>query len=131
MSIQHYAIDFRLREEGITIVNLLTTLRMCISTSVLAVTQTISIVAPFPQPPTPSSNPKVKEWIKQLQDLRWLLAQLATRVSGVILGIIGGVISWPLNSLSKSAVWPRGIMWDLLVAVGGLLLVAMREWLFV
>ena len=116
------------REQGITIVSTLTALGMIISTIVLAIPGG-GAAAP-PQPPQPPGKGGAKEWIKkQLQSLGRILAKLAGKAAAALPGIIGSIVSWLLSLLGKTAVWLSSNLWAVLLAVGGLLLVAAREWL--
>ena len=114
------------REQGITIASILTALGMIISTIVLAIPGGSGGAAP-PQPPGKGG---AKEWIKkQLQSLGRILAKLAGKAAAALPGIIGSIVSWLLSLLGKTAVWLSSNLWAVLLAVGGLLLVAAREWL--
>ena len=114
------------REQGITIASILTALGMVISTIVLAIPSGSGGAAP-PQPPGKGG---AKERIKkQLQSLGRILAKLAGKAAAALPGIIGSIVSWLLSLLGKTAVWLSSNLWAVLLAVGGLLLVAAREWL--
>ena len=116
------------REQGITIVSVLTAFGMIISTIVLAIPG-VGGAAP-PQPPQPPGKGGAKEWIKkQLQSLGRILAKLAGKAAAALPGIIGSIVSWLLSLLGKTAVWLSNNLWAVLLAVGGLLLVSAREWL--
>ena len=119
------------REQGITVVSILTALGMIISTIVLALPGGSGggAVPPQPTPPPPGKG-GVKEWLKKhLQSLGRILAKLAGKAATALSGIIGSIVSWLLSLLGKTAVWLAGNLWAVLLAVGGLLLVAAREWL--
>ena len=118
------------REQGITVVSILTALGMIISTIVLALPGGSGGGAAPPQPPQPPGKGGVKEWLKkQLQSLGRILAKLAGKAAAALPGIIGSIVSWILSLLGKTAVRLAGNLWAVLLAVGGLLLVAAREWL--
>ena len=118
------------REQGITIVSILTALGMIISTIVLALPGGSGGGAAPPQPPQAPGKGGTKEWIKkQLQSLGRVLAKLAGKAAAALPGIIGSIVSWLLSLLGKTAVWLSSNLWAVLLAVGGLLLVAAREWL--
>ena len=118
------------REQGITIVSILTALGMIISTIVLAIPGGSGGGAAPPQTPQPPGKGGAKEWIKkQLQSLGRILAKLAGKAAAALPGIIGSIVSWLLSLLGKTAVWLSSNLWAVLLAVGGLLLVAAREWL--
>ena len=115
------------REQGITIASVLTAIGMIISTIVLAIPGGSGGGAAPPQPPGKGG---AKGWIKkQLQSLGRILAKLAGKAAAALPGIIGLIVSWLLSLLGKTAVWLAGNLWAVLLAVGGLLLMAAREWL--
>ena len=114
------------REQGITIVSILTALGMVISTLVLAV----GIGGASAAPPTPPSKGGLREWVKKyLHALGRVLAKLAAKAGAALPGIIGSVVGWLLNLLSKTVGWLASNLWALMLAVGGILLIAAREWL--
>ena len=116
------------REQGITIVSILTAIGMAISTLVLALTGSGG-AAPSPTPP-PSDKGGLREWVKKhLQSLGRVLARLAGKASAALPGIIGSIVSWIISLLAKTAGWLAENLWAVVVTVGGLLLVAAREWL--
>ena len=119
------------REQGVTIVSILTAIGLAISTLVLALTGGSAAVAPvIPTPTPPADKAGLKEWAKKhLQALGRMLAQLAGKAAAALPGIIGSIVSWLLNLLSKTAGWLAENLWALVVAIGGLLLVFAREWL--
>ena len=113
------------REQGVTIVSILTALGMIISTIVLAIPGG-GAAAPT-QPPQPPGKGGAKEWIKkQLQSLGRILAKLVGKAAAALPRIIGSIVSWLLSLLGKTAVWLSSNLWAFLLAVGGLLLVAAR-----
>ena len=119
------------REQGVTIVTILTAIGLAISTLVQALTGGGAAVAPVtPTPTPPADKAGLKEWAKKhLQALGRMLAQLAGKAAAALPGIIGSIVSWLLNLLSKTAGWLAGNLWALVVAIGGLLLIFAREWL--
>ena len=119
------------REQGVTIVTILTAIGLAISTLVQALTGGGAAVAPVtPIPTPPADKAGLKEWAKKhLQALGRMLAQLAGKAAAALPGIIGSIVSWLLNLLSKTAGWLAGNLWAIVVAIGGLLLVFAREWL--
>ena len=115
------------REQGITIVSILTALGMVISTLVLAVE--IAVGGAGAAPPAPSKG-GLREWVKKyLHALGRVLAKLAAKAGAALPGIIGSVVGWLLNLLSKTAGWLASNLWALMLAVGSILLIAAREWL--
>ena len=119
------------REQGVTIVSILTAIGTVLSTLVLALTGGGAAVAPVTPTPTPPADMAgLKEWAKKhFQALGRMLAQLAGKAAAALPGIIGSIVSWLLNLLSKNAGWLAGNLWALVVAIAGLLLVFAREWL--
>lgn len=116
------------REQGITIVSILTAIGMAISTLVLALTGGGG-GGPSPAP-APSDKGGLKEWVqKHLQSLGRVLAKLAGKAAAALPGIIGSIVSWVLNLLSKTADWLAQNLWAVALAVGSILVVAAREWL--
>ena len=118
------------REQGVTIASILTAIGMAISTIVLALTGSSGGGAAPPQPPQPPGKGGAKEWLKKhLQSVGRILAKLAGKAAAALPGIIGSIVSWLLSLLGKTAVWLSSNLWAVLLAVGGLLLVAARDWL--
>ena len=119
------------REQGITIVSILTAIGMTISTINLALTGSGGAATPpIPPPIPPRDKGGVKEWVKKhLRSLGRVLGKLAGKAAAALLGIIGSIVSWLLNLLAKTAGWLAENLWAVVVAVGSLLLVAAREWL--
>ena len=113
------------REQGITVVSILTALGMIISTIVLALPGGSGGGAALRPPPQSPGKGGVKEWLKKhLQSLGRILAKLAGKAAAALPGIIGSIVSWILSLLGKTAVRLAGNLWAVLLAVGGLLLVA-------
>ena len=116
------------REQGITIVSVLTAIGMIIGVIVEAVIPT-SGGAVTPPKPT-SSQGGVKEWVKkQLHNLGRLLANLAGKAAAALPGVIGSIVSWLLSATGKIVNWFGNNLWALVVAVAGLLYVAAKEWI--
>ncbi|MCU7881761.1 MAG: hypothetical protein KZQ60_15415, partial [Candidatus Thiodiazotropha sp. (ex Lucinoma aequizonata)] len=53
----------------------------------------------------------------------------AGKAAAALPGIIGSIVSWLLGTLGKTATWFAENLWAVVVAAGGLLFVAAREWL--
>ena len=121
------------REQGVTIASILTAIGLAISTLVLALTgggAGVPAAPVAPTPPPPADKGGLKEWAKKhLQALGRMLAQLAGKAAAALPGLIGGIVSWLLNLVSKTVGWFVENLWTLVVAIGGLLLVFAREWL--
>ena len=112
------------REQGITIMSILTAIGMAISTLMLALTgggSTPDVPSLAPRPP---DKGRVEEWVKKhLQALGRALANLAGRAAAALPGIIGFIVSWVLSMLGKTATWLAENLWTLVIGVGTLLLV--------
>ena len=119
------------REQGVTLVSILTAIGMAISTLVLALTGGGGgTVTPPSPPPAPSDKGGLREWVKKhLKSLGRLLARLAGKAAAALPGIIGSIVSWLLGTLGKAAGWLAEHVWALAVAAGGLLFLAAREFL--
>ena len=118
------------REQGVTLVSILTATGMAISTLVLALTGGGGAVTPPSPPPPPSDKGGLREWAKKtLQALGRVLAKLAGKAGAALPGIIGSIVSWLLGTIGKAAGWLAEHVWALVVAVGALLFLAAREFL--
>ena len=116
------------REQGITIVSVLTAIGMIIGVIVEAVIPSGGGTSGT-TPPKPSPKSGVKDWVKkQLQTLGKLLASLAGKAAAALPGIIGSIVSWLLSATGKVVNWFGNNLWALVVAVAGLLYVAAKEW---
>ena len=118
------------REQGVTLVSILTAIGMAISTLVLSLTGGASGGSVTPPTPPPSDKGGLREWAKKThQALGRVLAKLAGKAAAALPGIIGSIVSWLLGTLGKAAGWLAEHVWALAVAVGGLLFLAAREFL--
>ena len=120
------------REQGITIASILTALGMAVTSLVLALTGgSTTTITPSPGPtptPSPADKPGLKEWVKKhLQALGRALAKLAGKAAAALPGIIGSIVSWLLGLLGKAASWLAENTFTLVLAVGGLLLLAVKK----
>ena len=117
------------REQGVTIASILTTIGMTISTLVLALTGRGG-GAPSPTPVPPDNKGGLKEWVKKhLQSIGRVLSKLAGKAAAALPGIIGSIVSWLLKLAGTAVNWLAEHVWAVVLAVGGLLLFAGREWL--
>ena len=119
------------REQGVTIVSILTAIGMAVAAIVEAVIpKGTGGVTPTPTP-KPSNGGGVKDWIKkQLTNLGKLLAKLAGKAAGALPGIIGAIVSWLLSATGTVVNWLANNLWALLVFVAGLLLMAARKYIY-
>ena len=84
------------KEQGITIVSVLTAIGMIIGVIVEAVIPTSGGAA---TPSKPPSQGGAKEWVKkQLHNLAKLLANLAGKAAAALPGVIGSIVSWLLSA---------------------------------
>ena len=113
------------KEQGITIVSILTALGMTLGVlieSLLGGPSTTS--TPTSQSTTTSDKrPKVKggarEWIKnKLKALSQLLGKLADKALASLPGIIGSILSWILNRAKEVIGWLSQNLWALITGVG-------------
>ena len=100
------------REQGITIVSVLTAFGMIIGVIVEAFIPTTGGTTS----PTPKDATGVKDWIKkQLSNLGKLLADLAGKAAAALPGIIGSIVSWLLSTMGKVVSWFGEHLWTLVV----------------
>ena len=88
------------KEQGITIVSILTAVGMTIGVLIEALLGGTSTSTPTPQSTTTSDKKGgAREWIKnKLKALSSLLGKLAAKAGAALPGITGSIISWILNS---------------------------------
>ena len=110
------------REQGITIVSVLTAFGMIIGVIVEAFIPTTGGTTS----PTPKDATGVKNWIKKIGKL---LADLAGKAAAALPGIIGSIVSWLLSTMGKVVSWFGEHLWTLVVLVAGLLYAAAREYI--
>ena len=114
------------REQGITIVSVLTAFGMIIG----VIVETFIPTTGGTTSPTPKDAMGVKDWIKkQLSNLGKLLADLAGKAAAALPGIIGSIVSWLLSTTGKVVSWFGEHLWTLVVLVAGLLYAAAREYI--
>ena len=108
------------REQGITIVSILTAIRMAIGVLVEALLPGGGGGATSGCPPPKDKD--MKEWLRnKLKALASLLGRLGVKAAEVLPGIIGAIISWILNRAADVVGWVSQNLWVLVVGVGGLL----------
>ena len=111
------------KEQGITIVSILTAIGMAIGVLIEALLGTPSASAPT-SGGTSGGDKKggAREWIKnKLKALSQLLGKLADKVSASLPGIIGSIISWILNRAKEVVGWLSQNLWALITGAGVLI----------
>ena len=112
------------KEQGITIVSILTALGMTIGVLIEALLGGRSTTStPTPQSTTTSDKKGgAREWIKnKLKALSSLLGKLAAKAGAALPGIIGSIISWILNRAKEVVGWLSNNLWALITGVGVLI----------
>ena len=91
------------REQGITIIAVLTATGMTISTIILIIKNALGIGGGSGAGKPPSSDPNtLKNWVKnKLKALARLLGKLAGTALATLPSILGSIVSWVLNMLKK------------------------------
>ena len=91
------------REQGITIIAVLTATGMTISTIILIIKNALGIGGGSGSGKPPSSDPNIiKNWVKnKLKALARLLGKLAGKALAILPSIIGSIVSWVLNMLKS------------------------------
>ena len=109
------------REQGVTIVSILAAISLAISTLVSSIVASVrGAAAPTPNP-TPKP-PESKSWIKkQLEKFANALKKLGISAVGALPGVIGSILSWILNLLSKTVGWLAENLWALFLSVGAII----------
>ena len=110
------------KEQGITIVSILTAVGMTIGVLIEAL-----LGGPSASAPTSGSTPAdggdkkggAREWIKnKLKALSQLLGKLADKALASLSGIIGSILSWILNRAKEVVGWLSQNLWALITGVG-------------
>ena len=111
------------KEQGITIVSLLTAAGMAIGVLIEALFGGPSVSASTPGGTTTSDKKgSAREWIKnKLKSLSQLLGKLANKALASLPGIIGSIISWILNRAKEVIGWLSQNLWALITGVGVLI----------
>ena len=114
------------REQGITLVAIITAIGMIISTIVVSLTGGGG-AASSGGGPTPKDNNKLVEWFKdKLKRLSNALKRLAGKAVGALPGIIGSIFGAILNFLAKAVGFAAKYVWTFLVFIVG----AVATWLY-
>ena len=111
------------KEQGITIVSILTAVGMAIGVQIEALLGGPSASAPTLQSTTTSDKKGgAREWIKnKLKALSQLLGKLADKALASLPGIIGSILSWILNRAKEGVGWLSQNLWALITGVGVLI----------
>ena len=111
------------KEQGITIVSILTAVGMAIGVLIEALLEGPSASAPTSQSTTTSDKKGgAREWIKnKLKALSQLLGKLADKALASLPGIIGSILSWILNRAKEVIGWLSQNLWALITGVGVLI----------
>ena len=112
------------KEQGITIVSILTALGMTLGVLIEALLGGPNTTStPTPQSTTTSDKKGgAREWIKnKLKALSSLLGKLAAKAGAALPGIIGSIISWILNRAKEVVGWLSNNSWALITGVGVLI----------
>ena len=111
------------KEQGITIVSILTALGMALGVLIEALLGGSSASTPTLQSTTTSDKKSgAREWIKnKLKALSSLLGKLAAKAGAALPGIIGSIISWILNRAKEVVGWLSNNLWALITGVGVLI----------
>ena len=112
------------KEQGITIVSILTALGMTLGVLIEALLGGPSTTS-TPTPQSTTINDKkggAREWIKnKLKALSQLLGKLADKALASLPGIIGSILSWILNRAKEVIGWLSHNLWALITGVGVLI----------
>ena len=111
------------KEQGITIVSILTALGMTLGVLIEALLGGLSTSTPTSQSTTKSDKKGgAREWIKnKLKALSQLFGKLADKALASLPGIIGSILSWILNRAKEVIGWLSQNLWALITGVGVLI----------
>ena len=111
------------KEQGITIVSILTAVGMAIGVLIEALLGGPSMSTPTSGGTTTNDKKGgAREWIKnKLKALSQLLGKLADKALASLPGIIGSIISWILNRAKEVIGWLSQNLWALITGVGVLI----------
>ena len=112
------------KEQGITIISILTALGMTLGVLIEALLGGPSTTSTPTSQSTTTSDKKggAREWIKnKLKALSSLLGKLAAKAGAALPGIIGSIISWILNRAKEVVGWLSNNLWALITGVGVLI----------
>ena len=101
------------REQGVTIVSVLTALGMTISTLILALLPSGD--------PSGSSPHKLRDWVKKsFSALGRLFGRLASWALKTLPGVLGSFLSWLFNFLKKAVMYAADHAYTVIGALGAL-----------
>ena len=111
------------REQGITIASILRAIEMAIGVLVEAsLPGGAATASGGGREPPPKDEKGLKGWVRsKLKALASLLGRLGMKAAEALPGIIGGIISWILNSAKDVVGWVSQSLWALVVGIGGLI----------
>ena len=112
------------KEQGITIVSILTAVGMAIGVLMEALLGGPSTTSTPTSQSTTTSDEKggAREWIKnKLKALSSLLGKLAAKAGAALPGIIGSIVAWLPNHAKEVVGWLSNNLWALITAVGVLI----------
>ena len=111
------------KEQGITIVSILTALRMTLGVLIEPLLGSPSTSTPTSQSTTTNDKKgEAREWIKnKLKALSSLLGKLAAKAGTSLPGIIGSIVAWLLNRAKEVVGWLSNNLWALITGVGVLI----------
>ena len=112
------------KEQGITIVSILSALGMTLGALIEALLGGPSTTSTPTSQSTTTSDKKggAREWIKnKLKALSQLLGKLADKALASLPGIIGSILSWILNRAKEVIGWLSQNLWALITGVGVLI----------
>ena len=111
------------KEQGITIISILTALGMALGVLIEALLGDSSTSTPTSQSTTTSDKKGgAREWIKnKLKALSQLLGKLADKTLASLPRIIASIISWILNRAKEVIGWLSQNLWALITGVGVLI----------
>ena len=124
MGTPHERIRTLFKEQGITIVSILTALGMTLGVLIEALLGGPSTTSTPTSQSTTTSDKKsgAREWIKnKLKALSQLLGKLADKALASLPGIIGSILSWILNRAKEVVGWLSQNLWALITGVGVLI----------
>ena len=108
------------KEQGITIVSILTAFGMTLGVLIEALLGGPSMSTPTSESTTTSDKKGgAREWImNKLKALSQLLGKLADKALASLPGIIGSILSWILNRAKEVIGWLSQNLWALITGVG-------------